>query len=105
MSMGNLTEETPIYTGELRGNYYDLAECTKAQHAKTAPMVRIDLLHDKKHQEATVTWNHDFGAMNAFVFKEVDPSHTRLTAYSAVSNGLGLVKFAENCQQETAAAR
>lgn len=102
MSIGNLTEQTPIYTGELSGNYYDLAECTKAQHSKTAPMVRIDLLHDKAQQEATVTWSHDFGAMNAFVFKQLDSAHTRLTAYSAVSNGQGLVKYAEDCQQTRA---
>lgn len=96
--MGDLSKETPYYSGDLNGNYYDLAECTKAQQAKAFPMVRMDLLHDKASKEATVTWNHEFGAMNAFVFRGVDATHTRLNAYSAVSSNQALVKFAEGCQ-------
>lgn len=98
VSISDLSQEKPTYTGELSGNYFDLAECTKAQHSRAAPMVRIDLLHDKPQKEATVTWNHEFGAMNAFVFKEIDPTHTRLTVYSAVANSEGLVRYSESCQ-------
>ena len=105
VSMGDLSREKPIYSGELTGNYLDLAECTKNQHARVAPYARVDLLHDKVKKEATVTWSHDFGTMNAFVFHELDQSHTTLTAYSAVSDKTALIKYAEECQPARAASK
>lgn len=97
VSMSNLSESVPTYTGEFVGNYYDLAECTKATQAKAVPMIRMDLIHDKKQREATVTWNHEFGTMTALVFKEVDANHARLAIYSATANSAALAKYTEQC--------
>lgn len=97
ISLGSLEEQEPSYSGELKGNYYDLAECAKARQSKFAPMIRIELLHDKPAKEATVTWNHDFGAMHAFVFKAIDPNHTKLLIYTGSPLNNSLVDLTNSC--------
>lgn len=98
MSLSNLEQHPVSYAGEMRGNYYDLAECAKLRQSKVAPMVRIDLLHDKAAKEATVAWNSDFGTMNAFVFKAEGADLTKLTVYSAVGLNESWIGLTRECE-------
>lgn len=99
VSLSSLETETPVYTGSMAGNYYDLAECAKAKQSKAVPMIRIELLHDKAAKEATVTWNHEFGAINAFVFKAEGPERTKLAIYAASALGEGWINLTKSCEQ------
>ncbi|MGE8367028.1 hypothetical protein [Cupriavidus sp.] len=99
MSLTSLEKYPVSYAGELKGNYYDLAECAKARQSKAVPMVRIELLHDKPAQEATVTWNHEFGAMNAFIFKAEGADKTKLTIYSASGLNDSWITLTRGCEQ------
>ncbi|MDR3381766.1 hypothetical protein [Cupriavidus basilensis] len=94
--MGNTT---PVYSGEMKGNYYDIAECAKARQSKLVPGVRIELLHDKPAHEATVTWNHEFGALNAFVFKQTGPGQTEFKLYSAAGRSQSWIDLTRTCEQ------
>ncbi len=104
MSLGNLDQYPVRYSGDLKGNYYDLAECSKARQTKLVPMVRIELLHDKPAKEAVVSWNHEFGMLNAFIFKGVDQDHTKLTVYTAGSMNDSWIELTKGCQESPPAA-
>lgn len=100
MSLTNLNQYPPAYTGPMKGNYYDLAECAKARQSKeVTPGSRIDLLHDKAATEAIVTWSTDLGTFNAFVFKSTAPNQTELTVYAALGLPQRLTDLTLSCAQ------
>jgi hypothetical protein len=92
------SDSTPAYTGDVQGDYFDLAECSKAAQAKAIPMIRIDLTRDRKRCKAMVTWSHELGVSTALVFKDIGEGKTRLTIFSAYANSADLAKYTKQCE-------
>ncbi|WP_342049909.1 MULTISPECIES: hypothetical protein [unclassified Cupriavidus] len=86
LSLGSLESQTPQVQREVSGDYFTIAECTKArQSAMLPPGSRLDLLHDRARGEATVTWSTDIGAYQAYAFKAGANGHTTLKVYSTTA--------------------
>lgn len=100
VSLGDLETQTPQQQLELKGNYYAIAECTKARQATGVPPgSRIDLLHDSARKEATVTWSTDLGAYQVYAFKGAGEGPTVLKIYSTVALPEQRVQIAVQCAQ------
>lgn len=86
LSLGSLESQTPQVQREVSGDYFTIAECTKArQSAMLPPGSRLDLLHDRARAEATVTWSTEIGAYQAYAFKGGSNGNTTLKVYSTTA--------------------